>query len=115
LDLSRIRALILDIDGVLWRSTTPIGDLAAIFARIAALGLQVMMATNNATSNPQQYVEKLADFGVSVGIDQIINSGMATAHYLKKCYPEGGQVFVVGDQPLIDLLATFGFEHNRHL
>jgi len=111
-DLTKIRALILDMDGVLWRHTTPIGDLAAIFASINELGLGVMMATNNATSNPKNYVNKLAGFGVTVTIDQIINSGLATAHFLRNQFPAGEKVFVVGDQPLVDLMASFGFENT---
>ena len=42
-----IKALILDMDGVVWRGDAPIGDLAATFQHIRALGLKFVFATNN--------------------------------------------------------------------
>jgi 4-nitrophenyl phosphatase len=112
IDLSKIRALILDMDGVLWRHKTPIGDLAAIFNQINTMGLQVMMATNNSTNNPANYVLKLAGFSVSVAQEQIVNSGWATAQYLRNRFPQSNKVYIVGDQPLVDLMASFGFENS---
>ncbi|MEJ5203361.1 MAG: hypothetical protein WHV66_14130, partial [Anaerolineales bacterium] len=61
-----IKALVLDMDGVLWRGDQPIGDLPAIFQRIETLGLQVMMATNNSTLTPEDLATKLAKYGVRV-------------------------------------------------
>ena len=105
----KIRALILDMDGVLWRGNQPIDDLPAIFAEIKRLGWKVVLATNNATKSAQQFVEKLASFGVEIAPWQVINSAQATAHYLSQLHPQGGPVFVVGEQGLIDTLAEKGF------
>lgn len=104
-----IRALVLDMDGVLWRDTQPIGNLAEIFARIGNIGLKVAFVTNNATQNTDQYVKKLASFGVSVAPDCVVTSASATAEYLRGRFPEGGPVFIIGEQGLIDTLADYGF------
>lgn len=104
-----IKALILDMDGVLWRGTQPIGDLAVIFAEIERKGLQVMLATNNATRAPVQYVERLRVYGVTVDLRQVINSAEVAVHYLKGLYPEGGPVFVVGEEGLQNALEAQGF------
>lgn len=108
-----LRALILDMDGVIWREDTPIGDLPAIFHRIQGLGLQVMLATNNATRSIEMYVQRLAHFGVQVEPWQVINSAQATGQYLKERFPEGGNVFVVGEQGLLDELEAQGFYHGE--
>jgi len=92
-----IKALILDMDGVLWRDTDPIGDLPALFSKINHRGWKTVFVTNNATRSVSQYVEKLASFGVKAGQDQIINSGLATALYLKESYPSGGPVYIIGE------------------
>lgn len=55
----QIKALILDMDGVLWHGDRPLGDLPAIFKEIELLGLQVCLATNNATLTADQFVENL--------------------------------------------------------
>ena len=112
LKIKNLRGLILDMDGVLWRSTTPLGDLPLIFKTIQRLDLNVVMATNNATRTPQQYVEKLAGFGVAIQPWQVINSAMATANYLKENYPNGGNVFVVGEDALVQTLEAYGFKNN---
>ena len=64
-DPLKIRGLILDMDGVLWRSNETIGDLPTLFAEINKLGLKVVLATNNATKSIQQFLTKLESFGVS--------------------------------------------------
>ena len=47
--LHNIKALVLDMDGVLWREREPIGDLPALFSQFQKAGLQVILATNNGT------------------------------------------------------------------
>ena len=104
-----IRALILDMDGVLWRDNQPIGDLPWVFGKIDQLGWQVSLATNNATRSVDQHLEKLHLFGVDLKPDQVITSGEATANYLYQRYPDGGNVFVVGENGLEKTLAGKGF------
>ena len=104
-----IKALILDMDGVIWRGSEPIGDLPAIFARMDQRGLKVTLATNNATRSAQQYVNKLLSFGVHIEPHQVINSADIAALYLSRQYPQGGKVFVVGEEGLLTALAVYGF------
>ena len=113
LDLTTIRALILDMDGVLWRDTQPIGDLPRIFEQIDRMGLKVVLATNNATRSTDQFIEKVRGFGVSLEPWQVVNSAQAAASYLKGLYPNGGPVFIVGEDPLKHTLAESGFLHDE--
>ncbi len=107
--INSVRGLILDMDGVLWRDNTPIGDLPVVFAEIQRHGWQVTLATNNATLSAGQYLEKLARFGVWLKSEQIVNSAQATAEYLHQKFPQGGPVFLVGEQGLALELSTQGF------
>ena len=52
---SNIKALILDMDGVIWKGDAPIGDLSATFNRIRERGLKFVFATNNGTKTPEDY------------------------------------------------------------
>jgi 4-nitrophenyl phosphatase len=104
-----IKALILDMDGVLWRGSEPIGDLPSIFAKIARRGLRVTFATNNSTRTISQYVDALGSYGVKVFPEQIVTSAVATGEYLKNRYDGDSQVFVIGEKSLTETLATFGF------
>ncbi len=105
----RIRGLILDLDGVLWRDETPIIDAPRVFGKIRSSGLKFILATNNATRNVDQYQEKLARFGVAVGPGQIINSGMAIAFLLSQRFPEGGPVYIIGEDGVRTALEEKGF------
>lgn len=111
--LKQIKALILDMDGVIWRESSPIGNLAAVFEHIDRLGLKFILATNNATRTPQQYVEKLAGFGATIESEKIINSAMAVAHLLHKKHPNGGPVYIFGEPGLTQALEEVGFYHSE--
>ncbi|MCX6065481.1 MAG: HAD-IIA family hydrolase [Chloroflexi bacterium] len=104
------KGLILDMDGVLWTDSAPIGDLPRIFARIKELNLAVAMATNNSTRTVDQYVERLHDFGVDVEPWQVITSSLAVAEMMKRKLPAGSPVFAIGEQGLIDALKDANFE-----
>ncbi len=108
--MKSIRALILDMDGVLWHDNTPIGDLPGIFEQIRAAGWKFAFATNNGTRTPDQYLEKLARMGVQVEPGQVVTSALAVARLLKKRFPEGGPVFVIGEQGVKQALQEQGFE-----
>ncbi|MGE5224648.1 MAG: HAD-IIA family hydrolase [Omnitrophica WOR_2 bacterium] len=106
---SHIRGLIVDMDGVLWRGTEPVGDLPAIFRRIREHGWRIVLATNNATRTPEQYQEKLLSYGVDLSPNEIINSAIATARYLSRRFPQGGPVYIVGEEGLVEALSAAGF------
>jgi 4-nitrophenyl phosphatase len=104
-----LKGLILDMDGVLWHDSEPIGNLSEIFAQIQDLELDFILATNNATKTIQQYVEKLAGFGVQVKSEQIITSAVATFHYLQETLPDKKVVFIVGSESLKKDAQSRGF------
>lgn len=112
-DLNSISALILDMDGVLWRGAQPLGDLPAIFEQIAQRGWNFALATNNSTRTVDEYVQKLAKLSVRVEPWQVITSAEATANYLFTRFPEGGNVFVVGENGLVQTLKEKGFKAGQ--
>ena len=107
---SHIKALIIDMDGVVWKADSPIGDLAATFRRIRERGLKFVFATNNSTKTSEQYVERLASFGVDVEPWQIITSSQAAAGAIAKKFPPGTKVFMIGEDGIRKALEERGFE-----
>lgn len=102
-----IRALIIDMDGVLWHGAQPLPGLTDFFQTLRERQIRFILATNNASLTPVQYVTKLAQMGVAVTQNEILTSGIATALYLSKLVnPAETRVFVVGEdgatQPLIE-------------
>jgi len=106
--LGNITGLIIDMDGVLWRDSEPIGDLPSIFDRIRSMGLKFILATNNATRTVEQYHNKIFKFGVTLEDWQVITSAEATAIFLKRKYSDGLNAYVVGQPGLKDTLRSWG-------
>lgn len=107
---SNIKALILDMDGVVWKGDAPIGDLPATFKRIRERGLKFVFATNNGTKTPEEYQEKLAALGVNVETWQVVTSALSVADMMSKRHPLGMKVFVVGENGIRVALKEKGFE-----
>ena len=107
---SNIKALILDMDGVIWRADAPIGDLPEIFRRIESRGLKYVFATNNGTKTPAQYVATLEKLGARVSPEQVVTSALGTAHILARKFPRGTKVFIVGEDGTRTALEEKGFE-----
>ena len=108
-NLSDIRALVIDMDGVLWRGDTPLPGLTEFFDFLQSHAIDFILATNNASKTPSQFLDKLANFGVTLEPEYILTSSLATAAYLKQEYPDGAKVYVVGQDGLRQALTGAGF------
>jgi 4-nitrophenyl phosphatase len=109
---SNIKALILDMDGVIWKGDAPIGDLPATFNRIRERGLKFVFATNNGTKTPEEYQEKLRELGVEVEPWQVVTSALGIAFMLAatRKYPRGTKIFMIGEDGIRVALEEKGFE-----
>ena len=87
--LQHVKALIIDMDGVLWRERTPVVDLNRLFSRIEALGLDYRLATNNSSRTPAQFQAELAKLGAILPVERVLTASQATAAWLHQRYPSG--------------------------
>lgn len=109
-DITNVRGLIIDMDGVLWHGDRSQPGLIEFFQALRYLKLPFVLATNNASLTADQYVTKLASMGVSVALNEILTSGMATASYLAKRYQaDVTRVFVIGMNGAVQPLLEQGF------
>ncbi|MCB0101864.1 MAG: hypothetical protein KDD74_07455, partial [Anaerolineales bacterium] len=106
---STIKALILDMDGVVWKGDAPIGDLPATFKRIRERGLKFVFATNNGTKTPDEYKEKLKELGVEIQADQVVTSALGIAFLMAQKHPKGTKIFLIGENGMRAALEEKGF------
>ncbi len=98
------------MDGVLWRGDEPLPMMPELFTFLRHHHIPFALATNNSRKSQQDYINKLASMNVpDIQSNQIITSGTATAQYLKSQHPNGGKVYVVGGDGLVEVLETAGF------
>jgi 4-nitrophenyl phosphatase len=108
--LRQLKNLIIDMDGVLYRGNRAFPSTSDFVTFLRDRGFGFVLATNNSTQTPDQYVEKLAGMGVTVHADEILTSAQATASHLADIAPPGTKVFVVGQDGLRASLQERGFD-----
>lgn len=107
--LRRIRHLVIDMDGVLWRADEPMPGLQDFFAFLREADIRFVLATNNASKRPEEYQAKLARFGVAIPLEAILTSAEAAAAYLASQAPPGTRVYAIGGNGVQHALAARGF------
>jgi len=103
-----LRAFIIDMDGVLWKGHRPMPGLVEFFQTLRERQIKFVLATNNASKTPEQYVSKLAGMGVTVARDEILTSAQAAALYLRQKSANGAKVFAIGEEGVRQALAETG-------
>ena len=107
--LTDITHLIIDMDGVLYRGDRSMPCLREFFDFLRERHIAFILATNNSTRTPEEYVDKLAHMGVQVSPAEILVSGQATARFLAREYARGTRVHVFGMPSLKQAMADEGF------
>jgi len=99
-----VRAVIVDLDGVVYRAMSPVPGAAAALQRLIVAGTPIRFVTNNSTKTPHQVAQKIQQLtGVDVDPETVLTSAMAAVSLLS---PEDGPVMVVGEQGIEDALSS---------
>lgn len=108
-DLSHIQALVIDIDGVLWRGQTPLPGVVEFFGLLHERKIPFVLVTNNAAASPEKTCRRLQHMGIHVSTEEILTSGQASAEFLRHELPMGSSIYAVGEEPLKTALVQTGF------
>lgn len=108
--LSEIKALISDMDGVLWRGDDKLPAMEEFFVFLREQNIPFVLATNNSGRHTDNYIQKLAKMGVpNIQPQELVTSATATVDYLKQRYPNGARLFVIGNEGLFQTLQEADF------
>jgi 4-nitrophenyl phosphatase len=108
-EITRVRAFIIDLDGVLWIGETPLPGLGDFFAVLRRRGLRFQLVSNNATATSESVRTKLGLMGVEVAPEDVLTTSQATASFLVGRVPAGACVLVIGEAGLRSALEAAGF------
>jgi len=108
-ELTALRYLLLDMDGVLYRGRQVIPDAPAFVQGLEQAGIRYLMVTNNSSRPARKVAEQLAQMGLLVRSKDILTSAEATAIYMTAHAPAGSRVYVIGGPGLQEAMHDAGF------
>lgn len=102
----RYDALLLDLDGVLFRGEETVPGGPETLEALRADGHRLAFVTNNSARTPEQVADKLAGHGYAAGPHEVVTSALATAELLAD---RGvAEAYVVGEDGIRGALADAG-------
>jgi len=102
------KGFLIDMDGVIYRSTELIPGAAEFIASLRRLRIPFMFLTNNSQRTRRDVATKLTRMGVAVEEHHIFTCAMATARFLASQKPDG-TAFVIGEGGLLNALHSNGY------
>ncbi len=117
MELKKYQAVLLDGDGVLWKSDQPFPGIRDFFNFLNGNGVSWALLTNNNTRTARAYIEKLAGFGIQADDRSVFTSSTVTAEHLLEKYGPDAYLHVVGMDGLTATLkeAGFSFSHGEEI
>ena len=103
------RGWLFDLDGTIYLGERLIPGADAAIAALRAAGARVAFLSNKPLQTRAEYAAKLSRLGVPAAPDDVINSSLVLARYLRDRDP-GAPVFVIGEPPMLDEMRAHGFE-----
>ena len=100
---------IFDLDGTLYLGGELLPGAQRLIAALRQLDRKILFLTNNPTSSPAAYEEKLHRLGIPVSPDEILNTVHTMTAWLLQYHPTA-KVFPISEQPLIDAITAAGIQ-----
>jgi NagD protein len=102
------RGFLIDMDGVLYRSSQLIPGAVEFIRLLQRWEIPFLFLTNNSQRTRRDVATKLSRMGMPVGEDHIFTCSMATARFLARQKP-GGTAYVIGEGGLLTALHQNGY------
>ncbi len=105
-------AYIFDLDGTVYLGNALLPNAGTAIRTIRECGRRTVFLSNNPTHTAAQDSAKLTRLGLPTPVDDVVNSSIVMVDFLARLRETDGinRLFVVGEQPLCEVLAGAGFE-----
>jgi glycerol 3-phosphatase-2 len=111
--LDRYDALLLDLDGTVYRGGTAVDGAEPAVRAAHQAGVTVRFVTNNASRSPEDVADHLSRLGIPAKPREVSTSGQAAAGMLADRVPPGAAVLILGTDALAAEAANRGFTPVR--
>lgn len=96
-------AYLIDLDGVVYRGNELLPGAREFLHWLEMTQKKYLFLTNNSFATGAQILAKLARMGITADSSRLLTAGQAAVQHIARRVP-GGRVYVVGEQPLIELV-----------
>ncbi len=101
------RAVLLDLDGVIYRGEQVLPGARELVAWLDATGRRALYLSNNSLATPAEVTAKLARLGLPRPQGRVLTAGGLAAQVLARRFP-GGRVYVLAMPAIAGLVAELG-------
>jgi NagD protein len=108
-DLSRVRHVVLDMDGTLYKGTQLFAQTTPFLESLRSLEIGRTFLTNNTSRSKKEYVTKLRQMGIEATIDDIYTPAESVVVYLRANMPAVKRLAILGTPSLVDEFEMAGF------
>lgn len=105
--LNETDLFVLDMDGTFYLGDNILPGALSFIDAVKQKGKDYLFFTNNASTRPEAYIDKLAGMGCFITRDKIMTSGDVMIRFLQSKYP-GKSVYLLGTAPLIESFEDAG-------
>ncbi len=109
IDWGGTRAVLFDMDGVLYRGPLPLPGVDELLRFLAEMGVAYACITNNTSRTRRQFSEKLQAMDIHVPPERIITAATATSVWLRERAPRGTTIYAIGMEGLHNALFADGY------
>lgn len=102
-----MQGYIFDLDGTLYLGGELLPGAQRLIAALRQMERKVLFLSNNPTSQPVQYAEKLTRLGIPAAPEEILNTVDTMVAWLLRYHPDA-TVFPISEDPLKRALASAG-------
>lgn len=102
-------AVVVDLDGVVWRGERPVPGAAAAIGALRDAGTRVAFVTNNSSPTVAENLAKLAGVGIPADPADLLSSAGAAASLLRRELEPGSRVLPCAGPGVVEALTAAGF------
>lgn len=103
-----MRGYIFDLDGTVYLGDRMIDGAAEAIRTLRQRGDKVLFLSNKPIADRRSYAEKLAKMGIPAELDDVLNSSLIVARYLRTTMRPGQLAYVIGEEPIRRELGQHG-------
>ncbi len=111
--ISNFSGYIFDLDGTIYRGEKLIPGAVEVIQKLKNLSRKVVYLSNKPLQTREDYAAKLTRLGIPTKPEEVINSSLVMARWLKQQSPQA-TIFVIGEPPLIKEMENQGFRLSEN-